>query len=127
MEANVRTLIGALALVCSMQPALAATDAPASAAPDVAEMLQRRHESQLRDQLAKEGRWDEVRRMDEEQLRRHQVSKKQTITRLNAELARDGSVDTPVNGDGVFSICAPVRVPAKVKADANGTDTSYVR
>lgn len=121
-----RMLLGALALLM-LQPALAATETPASSAPDVAEMLQRRHASQLREQFAKESRWDEIRRLDEEQVRRQQVSRKQTITRLNAELAREGSVDTAVNGDGVFSICAPVRVPAKVKADANGTDTSSVR
>ena len=131
-----RTLVVALVLSCTFEVALAAEeDAPASATPGVAEMLQRRQETQLREQLAKEGRWDEVRRMDEEQLRRQQIQKKQTITRLNAELAREGSVDTPTNGDGVFTICGPLLSPAradaaraaKVKSDAAGTDTSYVR
>ena len=90
---------------------------------------------ELREQLAKEGRWDEVRRMDEEQVRRQQIQKKQTIIKLNAELAREGSVDTPTSGDGVFTICGPLRSPAradaaraaKAKSDASGTDTSYVR
>ena len=122
-----RNLLVALILTCSLGGALAAAEPPSDAAPGVAEMLQRRHETQLREQFAKEGRWGEIRQMDEEQLRRQQVQKKQTITRLNAELAREGSVDTPMNGDGVFSICAPVRTPVKVKPDASATDTSYVR
>ena len=135
MRANLRTFLFALALSCSIEAALAAEDPPIEAAPGVAEMLQRRQESQLREQLAKEGRWDEVRRMDEEQVRRQQIQKKQTIIKLNAELAREGSVDTPTSGDGVFTICGPLRSPAradaaraaKAKSDASGTDTSYVR
>jgi hypothetical protein len=127
MEANMRIFLAALALSCSFGAALAAGDPPAGTAPRVAEMLQRRQESQLREHLAREGRWDEVHRMDEEQLRRQQVRKKQTIIKLNAELAREGKVETTVNGDGVVSICAPAPVPARAKADAAGTDTSYVR
>ena len=122
-----RILLAAFALSCTCEAALAAGDAPASPAPDVAEMLQRRQENQLREQLVKEGRLDEVRRMDEEHLRRQQIQKKQAITRLNAELAREGKVESPVNGDGVVSICVTAPVAAKAKPDASGTDTSYVR
>ena len=123
-----RTLAIAFALASTFAVTLAAAEEPpAATASSVTEMLQRRQDSQRREQLVKEGRWDEVREIDDEHLRRQQVAKKQTITRLNAEFAREGTVDTATNGDGVFSICGPTRPPPRVKADAAGTDTSYVR
>ena len=122
-----RILVAACVLSGTCGAALAAADAPVSTVPGVAEMLQRRQESQLREQLVKEGRLDEVRRMDEEHLRRQQIQKKQAITRLNAELAREGKVESTMNGDGVVSICVTAPVAAKAKPDASGTDTSYVR
>ena len=127
-----RSLLVALVLQFTAETALAAADGPAPAS-SVAEMLQRKQEHQLREQLAKEGRWDEVRQMDEEKLRRLQVQTKQTLTKLNAELAREGTVETQVNGDGVMSFCAPVRVPTRLEAMktrdsfSGGTDTSNVR
>src|SRR5258706_2780529 len=127
MEANMRILLAAFVLSCSCEVTFAAEDAPVSAAPGVAEMLQRRQESQLREQLVKEGRLDEVRRMDEEHLRRQQIQKKQAITRLNIELAREGKVESTVNGDGVVNTCVTAPVAAKTNPDASGTHTSYVR
>jgi hypothetical protein len=127
MEAIMRLLTGALLLLGSMNAALAATDPPVTSAGGVAEMLQRRQESQLREQLAREGRWEEVKRMDEEQLRRQLIQKRQNITRLNAELAREGKVDPTVSGDGVVSFCGPERPASRAKADASATNTSYVR
>ena len=102
-----RILLAALVLSCSCEMALAAADAPASTAPGVAEMLQRRQESQLREQLMKEGRLDEVHSMDEEQLRRQQIQKKQAITRLNSQLAREVKVDSTVRVDGAVDTCGP--------------------
>ena len=122
-----RLLTGALLLLSSMNAALAATDPPVTSPGGVAEMLQRRQESQLREQLAREGRWEDVKRMDEEQLRRQLIQKKQNITRLNAELAREGKVDPPVSGDGVVSLCGPEGPASRTKADASATNTSYVR
>ena len=122
-----RILVAAFVSACSCGVALAADDASVSAAPGVAEMLQRRQDSQLREQLVKEGRLDEIHRVDEEHLRRQQIQKKQAITRLNTELAREGKVESTVNGDGVVSICVTAPVTAKAKTDTNGTDTSYVR
>lgn len=129
-----RPLLVAIGLLFTVEAALAGTDSPAGDTSGVAEMLQRKQEHQLREQFAREGRWDEIREMDEEQLRRQQVQTKQTLTRMNAELAREGTVDTPVNGDGVFGFCAPVRAPGKLGAQkirpdsvSGGTDTSNVR
>ena len=120
-----RLLLVVLVLSCSVGTALAGDDSPpAAGTSSVADMLQRRQENQLREQFVQAGRWDEVRRMDDEQLRRQQVQKKQRLTRFNAELAREGTVDSPLNGDGVFNSCAPVRVPAKVEAMKTRSDTA---
>ena len=129
-----RLLLVTLALLFTAEAALAGTDAPVARTFSVAEMLQRKQEHQLREQLAKEGRWDEIRQMDEEQVRQQQVHTKQTLTRMNAELAREGAVDSPVNGDGVYSFCAPGSAPVKpymtrIKPESisGGTDSSNVR
>ena len=124
-----RILVAAFVLSCTCEVALAADDASVSTAPGVAEMLQRRQESQLREQLVKEGRLDEVRRMDEEHLRRQQIQKKRAIIRLNTELAREGKVESTVNGDGGggVSVCVTAPVAAKAKTNTSGTNTSYVR
>ena len=61
-----RILLGAFVLLCSCEAALAADDALVSTAPGVAEMLQRRQDSQLREQLVKAGRLDEVSAPDRE-------------------------------------------------------------
>ncbi len=97
-------------------------------------MLQLKQEHQLREQLVKEGRWNEVRDMDDAQLRRQQIETKQTLTRVNTELAREGAVETHTNGDGVFSNCAPVRASerpdsSRIRQDSvsTGGDTSTVR
>ena len=134
MEANAKLLLIAIALLFTAETTLAGPDSEPSRTSSVAEMLQRKHEHQLREQLAKEGRWDEIRQMDEEQLRRQQVQTKQTLTKLNADLAREGTVDTAVNGDGVTTFCPPARVPTRLEAQktkqstvSGGTDTSSVR
>jgi hypothetical protein len=135
MNSNWKPLLTATVLLVTAGPALADADSPQIATTSsVAEMLQRRQENQLREQLTREGRWAEVRQMDEEKLRRQQVLAKQTLTRINAELAREGTVETQVNGDGVSSFCPPVRVPTRLEAlktkhdqSAGGVDTSNVR
>ena len=134
MKANMKLLLIAMVLLFTTETTLAGPDSPPPRTSSVAEMMQRKQENQLREQLAKVGRWDEIRQMDEEQLRRQQVQTKQTLTRLNVELAREGTVDTAVNGDGVASFCAPVRVPTRLEAQkakqvmsSGGTDTRSVR
>jgi hypothetical protein len=135
MAANMKPLLVAIVMTFLCEGALADADNTSTArTSSVAEMLQRRQEHQLREQLAKEGRWDEVRQMDDEQLRRQQVQKKQALTKVNAELAREGTVESQVNGDGVYTFCAPLRPPSKLEASkyrsdpaSDGTDTSKVR
>ena len=130
-----KPLFIAIALLFALEVTAAGVDgAPATRMSSVTEMLQRKQEHQLREQLVKDGRWDEIRELDEAQVRRQQVQIKQTLTRMNSELAREGSVDTPVNGDGVTSFCAPGAAPGKLpvtlikpESVSPGSDTRNVR
>lgn len=130
-----KPLFIAIALLFALEVTAAGVDgAPATRTTSVTEMLQRKQEHQLREQLVKEGRLDEVRELDAAQLRQQQVQSKQTLTRMNTELAREGTVDTAVNGDGVTSFCAPGGAPArlpmaKIKpaSVSTGTDTGTTR
>ena len=124
---NMRPILVAAALLFTVEALAAGTGS-------VADMLQKKQEQQVRAQLVNEGRWDEVRELDAAQLRRQQAQAKQTLSRMNTELAREGSVDTPVNGDGVTSFCAPGAAPGKLPATrikpesvSTGSDTRNVR
>ena len=77
-------------------------------ATSVAEMLQSREEARLREQLAKEGRWDEVRELDRAQAKRLEAHKKQSLTKINGQLAATAPVDTPAI-DSMGTLCAPLR------------------
>ena len=76
----------------------------AQAAPDsvavkgtssVADMLQRKQETQLHEQLVREGRWDEVRKLDEAKAERLQAQRDRVYLRVNSELAPKGGTDGP--------------------------------
>lgn len=96
-----------------------ADSSPSARTSSVAEMLQRKQEHQQRAQLVKEGRLDEVRELDDAQLRRQQVQTKQSLTKLNTELARQGTVTTTVNGDGVVSFCPPASAVTRMESVKN--------
>lgn len=74
----------------------------------VADMLQRKQEAQLRDQLIRQGRWDEVRELEETQARRNQAQVKMSLTKINGTLAANTPIDTPAV-DGMGTLCAPMR------------------
>ena len=130
-----KSLLVAMTLWFTTGAALAGTDSPPAArTSSVAEMLQLKQEHQLRDQLVRDGRWDEVRLLDEARVRRQRVQAKQTLTRMNADLARESTSDTPLGSDGVSSFCAPLGAPARLDAlrtkqdsVSTGADTSNVR
>ena len=63
------------------------------ASSSVAEMLQKRQESQLREQLVKEARWDEVRKLDEAQARRQQERQQKIVAQMNGQLAASAKGD----------------------------------
>ena len=92
---------------------------PAARPSSVAEMLQRKQEHQMRDQLLKEGRVDEVRELDEAQLRRQQLQTKRSLTKLNSELARETTVTATVNGDGVVTFCPPASAVTRMESVKN--------
>ncbi len=130
-----KPLLVAIGLLFTAQAQLAAADnLPAARTSSVAEMLQLKQEHQLREQLVREGRWDEVRRLDEAQQRRQKIHTKQTLTKMNAELARESTSDAPLSGDGDASFCAPGRTVTKLDAmktkqdsASTGNDSSNVR
>ncbi len=121
-----RLLTGTMALLFTATTAIAATGidgAPVAHSTSVTEMLQNRQEHQLRARLIKEGRLDEVRRLDEEQLRRQQRHTGQTLDRINAGLAHEDAVSETVNRDGIVLFCAPEKAPvSKIKSDLDPND-----
>lgn len=123
-----RLLLGTMALLLAATAAIAATatnGAPAARSTSVTEMLQNRQAHQLRARLVKEGRLDEVRQLDEEQLRRQQLHTGQTLNKINAGLAREDAVGETVNRDGIVLFCAPEKSPvSKIKSDLDPGDTT---
>ena len=93
----------------------------ATRATSVAEMLQSKQEAQLREQLAKQGRWDAVRDLEEAQAQRLEAQKKQTLTKINGQLAATAPVDTPAL-DSMGTLCMPLRaaIPTNAKTFATG-------
>ena len=106
-------LIAAALLLTAASVQAGGDNTPAMRANSVAELMQRKQELLLREQLAKEGRWDEIRQMDEEQARRLQAHRNQSLKKLNEELAREGPVDAPAGGGVGSLLCDPVRTPGK--------------
>lgn len=97
---------------------------PAMRATSVAEMLQSKQEAQLREQLAKQGRWDAVRELDQAQAQRLEAQKKRTLTKINGQLAATTPVDTPAI-DSMGTLCMPLRaaIPTRTKTFATGPGT----
>jgi hypothetical protein len=64
-----------------------------SGASSVADMLQRKQESELRVQLVREGRSEEVRTLDEAKAQQLQTRREQVYLHVNAQLARGTSAE----------------------------------
>jgi len=94
-----------LAAVLSLIAAGAQAGDDGAGAPSVADMLQRKHEHELRAELVAQGRWDEVRKLDEESTRRLRERQEQSYDKLNQQLLRSGNVDGPVSA--VVNACEP--------------------
>lgn len=97
------------------------------AGPRVTEMLQSRQESRLREQLVKEGRWDEVRKMDEEQARRQQERQQKIVAQINEKLSRSAKTDssaTALIGDACDRESLRMRQLISARAGKNKVDGS---
>jgi hypothetical protein len=79
---------------------------PAIRATSVAEMLQRKQETQLREQLALQGRADAVRELDQAQAKRLEEQKERTLAKINEDLAATTAVETPTI-DAMGILCTP--------------------
>jgi hypothetical protein len=106
-----------LAALFGAAPATPAADEGVGAT-SVAEMLQRRQESRLREQLIKEGRWNELRDLDTAQAQRLQIQKEQSLARVNEDLAVSSAVGAPTM-DAMGTMCGPPG--ATTGAAAQGT------
>lgn len=93
-----RAILIAAALLLAASGVQAGEDSPpTTGAPSVADMLQRKQEHQLREQLAREGRWDEIKKMDEDKARRLHEQLEKAYLKVNQQLSRSGNVDGPVS------------------------------
>jgi hypothetical protein len=82
------------ALVAHATEAVGATTSAGS----VAGMLQRKHDAELRTNLVAEGRWEEIRQLDEATLHSASAQRTSTLDRINKQLARDtGASGAPIN------------------------------
>lgn len=86
-----RTVVFSLMLMAGAAPLALADDLPttkAQGSSGVAQMLQRRQETQLRQQLLREGRTDEIHQLDESVARRDRERKAAVVERLNQAIAQ---------------------------------------
>lgn len=93
MKTRPLLLIAAMALVASAGPVFAGDQGSAS----VAEMMQKRHENQVREQLVSAGRYDDVRKFDEERLKRQHEQQGKVVAQMNEELARVSKTELSPN------------------------------
>jgi hypothetical protein len=70
-----------------------AEDQPVVKPTTVAEMMQKRHENQVREQLLSQGRFDEVRRIDEERSRQQHERQEKIVAQMNEALAHAAKAD----------------------------------
>jgi hypothetical protein len=62
-------------------------------APSVAEMLQRKHATELRAQFVREGRSEDIRKLDEATAQRLLLQRNQAYVRVNDQLAHSAGVE----------------------------------
>ena len=112
MKTLLHAIYAAVTLLLTVAAAQAADSAAMQGARSVAEMLQRNNEAQLRSQYVREGRLDDVRKLDEARTQRVQARREQDFTRLNAELARNAGVDGP-SIESRALVCEPEAIRTK--------------
>ncbi len=94
-----------------------------SGASIVADMLQRKQEAELRAQFIREGRWEDVRKLDEAKAQRLQAQREQVYLRVNEELARSGNVEEPLTHVRALA-CDPDALQMKKSKQAVGPGTT---
>jgi hypothetical protein len=62
-------------------------------ASSVANMLQRKHEAELRAQLVTAGRWDEIRKLDDATAQQLQVQREKRYQNVNEQLSHSTGVE----------------------------------
>lgn len=108
MKTAIQSILVAALLVTLSGPAAAAPEAD-NGATSVSEMMQRKHEHQMRAQLVAEGRWDQVRQMDEESAERLREKSDDRYTRTNEALGHAGKV-RGADDVQIINECAPEKL-----------------
>ena len=91
-------MLVAVALSLTTAGAQAANASAGSGASSVADMQWRKHDAELRAQLVDQGRWKEIRKMDEVTAQRLQVQHDQHYVQVNGQLAhRTGPDGQPID------------------------------
>lgn len=108
MKATIPAILVAAALVMASAPAMAAAEKAAAndGATSVAEMMQRMQERQLRARLVKEGRWAQVRELDEDIAKRMREKQDAQYAKVNEDLDRNGNVEGAGQG-ALLNECGP--------------------
>ncbi|MEO7729135.1 MAG: hypothetical protein ABIS45_17935 [Burkholderiales bacterium] len=88
MAATLRTV--AFSITASAAHAIQATHA--GGASTVVGMQQRKRDIELRARLTRDGRWEEIRKLDEHSAQRLQSARQQRYVQVNAELARGTAI-----------------------------------
>jgi hypothetical protein len=108
MKTTIQSLLVAAVLLTASAPGLTATAEPAAAhgATSVTEMLQRKHEHQLRAQLIAEGRWDEVRQLDTQHAMRMGEERENRYSKVNETLGHGSNAKGSGEGQ-LLNQCDP--------------------
>jgi hypothetical protein len=111
VKTTIQSILVAAVLLTASAPGLAATAEPAAAhgATSVAEMLQRKHEHQLRTQLVAEGRLEEVRQLDAQHATRVQDERENRYSKVNETLGHGSNAKGRGEGQ-MLNQCDPAKL-----------------
>lgn len=114
MKTTIQSILVAAALVTASASGMAAAEEVTAnnGATSVAEMMQRKQERQSRALLGTEGRWNQVRQLDEDNASRMREQQENRYTKVNEMLGRSGSGEGPDRGL-LLNECAPDKLRVK--------------
>jgi len=112
MKTTIQSLLVAAVLAAASAAAAAGADGTTAThgATSVTEMMQHKHEHQLRDELAADGRWDQVRQLDAENASELREEQQEQLVKANAALAH-ASAAGGRNQDPLLNECDPDKLP----------------
>jgi hypothetical protein len=112
MKTTIQSILVAAALVTASASVMAAAEGVAAnnGATSVVEMMQRKQEHQLRARLVAEGRWDQVRQLDDDHAKRTGEEQETRYKKVNEGLGRSANVEGP-DQSPLLNECDPGKLP----------------